>query len=208
MDGITIRAARRGDLDRIAQILYDDPPTELMVVANDVVRARRVGRILVRAGAGVRVEHTVMAILDGQAVGLMAVNERGDSIDPSISAVLRVLVRATPIVGIAGLRRYARLQSLRSRVESLHPPDSYYIAELDVDAAYRDRGIGGALLTYAEERARSKGYRQMSLGTQTTNPAQHLYARHGFRIAVTRTDPEYERFTGVPGRVLMLKRLE
>jgi ribosomal protein S18 acetylase RimI-like enzyme len=208
MNGITIRPARRGDLDDICRILYDEPPVEVMVVAVDAARARRVGRVLVRAGASVRLDRTTIAMLDGRPVGLVAIGERGDSLDPSASVIVRVLLQATPIVGIAGLRRYARLQSLRSRVESPHPPDSWYIAELDVDAAYRNRGIGGVLLTCTEERAREKGYRQMSLGTQTTNPAQHLYERHGFRIVATRTDPEYERLTGVPGRVLMVKDLQ
>jgi len=208
MDGITFRPARRGDLDDICQILYDEPPAEAMAVAGDAGRARRVGRILVHAETAVHLNRTTMALLNGRPVGLVAIGERGDRLDPSAAAILRVLIQATPIVGIAGLRRYARLQSLRSRVESPHPPDSWYIAELDVDAAYRNHGVGGALLTYTEEGARGKGYRRMSLGTQTTNPAQHLYERHGFRIVATRTNAEYERFTGVPGRVLMVKDLE
>jgi hypothetical protein len=47
----------------------------------------------------------------------------------------------------------------------------------------------------------------MSLGTTITNPARHLYERHGFRVVETKTDPSYERYTGIPGRILMMKDL-
>jgi len=47
----------------------------------------------------------------------------------------------------------------------------------------------------------------MALTTTTTNPARHLYIRHGYRVVETRLDPAYERLTGIPGRVLMVKEL-
>ena len=47
----------------------------------------------------------------------------------------------------------------------------------------------------------------MTLTTDITNPAQHLYERHGFRIAETKRDAEYERWSQSPGRVLMVKEL-
>jgi hypothetical protein len=47
----------------------------------------------------------------------------------------------------------------------------------------------------------------MSLTTHINNPARRLYERCGFEVVETRTDPDYERYTGVAGRVLMLKRM-
>jgi len=47
----------------------------------------------------------------------------------------------------------------------------------------------------------------MSLTTHIANPARHLYERHGFRVVETRTDPDYERYTGIEGRVRMAKEL-
>jgi len=47
----------------------------------------------------------------------------------------------------------------------------------------------------------------MSLTTHTSNPARRLYERHGYRVVETRTDPAYERYTGIEGRVLMVKEL-
>ena len=91
----------------------------------------------------------------------------------------------------------------------LEPPaGSYYIAEIDVDPDWRNRGIGGALLDYAEAEARAAGYTVMSLTTTTINPARRLYERHGFRVVETKTDAAYERYTGIQGRHLMVKELE
>ena len=47
----------------------------------------------------------------------------------------------------------------------------------------------------------------MSLVTTVVNPARHLYERQGFKVVETRTDAEYERMTGIPGRNLMVKEL-
>jgi ribosomal protein S18 acetylase RimI-like enzyme len=112
------------------------------------------------------------------------------------------------IVGPAGLLRYARYQRIRPRVNFQRPAGSLYIGELDVHPDFRNRGIGGVMLSHAEEMARREGFARMSLTTTTINPAQHLYTRHGFRIVDTKLDAEYERMTGIPGRVLMVRELE
>jgi ribosomal protein S18 acetylase RimI-like enzyme len=92
-------------------------------------------------------------------------------------------------------------------VEIKHPPQAYYIGELDVDPTCRNRGIGARLLAYADAEARALGIARMALCTGISNPAQHLYERSGFRIVETRQHSDYERVTGNPGRVLMVKDL-
>ncbi len=49
--------------------------------------------------------------------------------------------------------------------------------------AARGEGVGGALLTALEQLARQQGYQALSLSVKRTNPARHLYARHGFHDA-------------------------
>ncbi len=87
------------------------------------------------------------------------------------------------------------------------PPDAYYIGELDVDPTCRNRGIGARLLAHAEADARAAGIGRKALCTGVSNPAQHLYERFGFRIRETKTEAEYERYSGSPGRVWMVKEL-
>jgi ribosomal protein S18 acetylase RimI-like enzyme len=87
------------------------------------------------------------------------------------------------------------------------PFGAYKVHELHVDPRYRNRGVGGLMLEYAEEDALRGGYRLMSLTTTTANPARRLYECHGFRIVETRTDPAFERYTGIAGRHLMVKDL-
>ena len=162
---------------------------------------------MLRNGLSLNAGRTAVAVVGGEAVGLIELQRPGESDRMSVVAVLRVAVRALAIVGPGGLWRYVRYQRARDRIKMPHPADSLYVWELDVHPDWRNRGVGGAMLRYAEETARRERFTRMSLGTTTTNPAQHLYARHGFRIVETRLDPAYERLTGIPGRVLMVKEL-
>jgi ribosomal protein S18 acetylase RimI-like enzyme len=117
--------------------------------------------------------------------------------------LLLLVLRTFGVGVISVLGRYRA----RLRVQPPTPEGAYHIAELQVDDAYRNKGIGGELLDYAETDARGRKVRQMSLHTTTINPARHLYERHGFRVVETKTDPSYERYTGIAGRHLMVKEL-
>lgn len=121
--------------------------------------------------------------------------------------MLRLLVPVIRTVGFGGLWRLLRSRPAWARVGFQPVPGAYHIAELDVDGRYRNRGIGAAFLRLAEEQARREGCAAMSLTTDISNPAQHLYERAGFRVVETKRDAEYERWSLSPGRVLMVKDL-
>ncbi len=87
------------------------------------------------------------------------------------------------------------------------PRESFYLSELQVRSDRRGRGVGGELLTWVECEAEASSCRLMSLITDIGNPARRLYERHGFRVADTRRDERFERFTGQEGRVLMTRAL-
>jgi ribosomal protein S18 acetylase RimI-like enzyme len=110
----------------------------------------------------------------------------------------------------AGLTTMPRML-LRGRVWSrvqLRPPrDSFHIREIHVKTEERNKGVGGALLRWAEVEARHRDFATMSLVTHTANPARRLYERAGYRVVETRTDPRFERYTGIEGRQLMVKDL-
>lgn len=55
------------------------------------------------------------------------------------------------------------------------------IATIGVDPEYQNRGIGSALLSYAEKDAADQGCETFSLEVRVSNaPARHLYEKHGF----------------------------
>ncbi|HEU4759451.1 MAG TPA: GNAT family N-acetyltransferase, partial [Dehalococcoidia bacterium] len=80
---------------------------------------------------------------------------------------------------LAALRVYGPLDVFKllqvaradRRVQTDRPAGEYHVSELHVDSRYRNRGIGAALLRYAEEDAREGGHRLMSLQVLTSNPA-------------------------------------
>lgn len=55
------------------------------------------------------------------------------------------------------------------------------VATIGVDLEYQNRGIGSALLSYAEKDAADQGCETFSLEVRVSNaPARHLYEKHGF----------------------------
>lgn len=55
------------------------------------------------------------------------------------------------------------------------------VATIGVDPEYQNRGIGSALLSYAEKDAADQGCETFSLEVRVSNaPAMHLYEKHGF----------------------------
>lgn len=207
MEGVTFRPARIDEVDRLSDIVNDPPSAGSLKIAGSVDKAIRGGRVLSRRGLTIQVEHATVAELAGDVIGVMDANSSRTESDVSPTLILRLLVPVISVVGVGGLWRLIRSRAAWSRVSFAQLPSSFYIAELDIDQIYRNRGIGAAFLKLAEERARSEGCDTMSLVTGIENPAQHLYERVGFRIVETKRDVEYERWSDSPGRVMMLKEL-
>ena len=75
--------------------------------------------------------------------------------------------------------------TLLRRVVRTDPDDSIpvhaYLSELAVNDGWRGRGIGAAMLAWAEEQARSVGVGEMRISAVAGNQgAQRLYERFGF----------------------------
>ena len=84
------------------------------------------------------------------------------------------------------LRLAVRALSIAEGVESLR--DEYYLANIAVAPDYQGRGIGSALLTYAERKAKGVGMKKCSLIIDTENPlAQRLYEQFGYQVVFTKT---------------------
>lgn len=207
MEGLLIRPATRRDLDRIAAIIDDPPSRQSLAIAGDERRARAAGRLFVRHELSIQLQHTVVAEIDGVVVGVMDAGVARRDIEASPAMYLRLLVPVLRAVGPRALLRFIRSRAAWNRVGFEQASTDYYIAELDVAAAQRNRGIGAELLRHAEAEARRLSCPRISLSTNVDNPAQHLYERSGFRIVETKLDADYERLGGSPGRVFMVREL-
>jgi ribosomal protein S18 acetylase RimI-like enzyme len=204
MDGLKIRKASASDTERIAELFAGDPGGEAIGIAGSRDKAIAFGAGMVRlpdSPEGWR--QTVVGELDGRVVGILIAG--GDHEDMRVTP--RLVYLALRIFGPLGILRMIPRLRARVRVQPKTPSGAFHIAEIDVDPACRNTGIGGALLDFAEAEARAGGYRLMSLTTSTANPARRLYERHGFRVVETRTDTAYNRYTGIDGRHLMVKEL-
>jgi len=204
MERLTIRKATPGDTDRIAELFGGDPGDEAIGIAGSREKAIAFGTGMVRlpdSPQGWR--ETVLAEVDVRVVGILIAG--GDHKD--MQATPRLIYLALRTFGPVGILRLLPRLRARVRVQPKTPDGAYHIAEIDVYPAFRNKGIGGALLDHAEAAAHTGGYHIMSLTTSTANPARRLYQRHGFQIAETRRDTAYKRYTGIEGRHLMVKDL-
>ncbi|GAA4676781.1 GNAT family N-acetyltransferase [Frondihabitans cladoniiphilus] len=68
-------------------------------------------------------------------------------------------------------------------------PDGATLVTINVDEAFRGKGLGRALLDRFTRDARAAGHRRLHLGVHTTNPAGRLYLGAGFEV--TGTDGDY-----------------
>jgi ribosomal protein S18 acetylase RimI-like enzyme len=202
--GLKFRKATPDDTERIAEIIHGEPGQETVRMCGSVERARAMGYELVRIpGSAQGWDRSAVGDLDGEVVVVL---QAGHQVG-GIRVTPKLALKAIRILGpLDAIRLLPRIRA-QSRVNAKGRADAYYITELHVHPHHRNRGIGGAALDYAEAEARQRGHARMALSVTMVNPARHLYERHGFRVVETRTDPAYERYTGIPGRHLMVKEL-
>ena len=201
---LALREATGADADRVAEIVSGDPSQEAIGLCGDRQRARAFGMALARSRVLEGGAQTIVGELDGRTVAIL---QMADGVgDVRLTRALAVI--ALRVFGPLGVLRAVFRGRARARVDIRPPAGALHISELHVASDMRGRGIGQAALCFAEQQARTRGHRLLSLTTTTSNPARRLYERSGFRVVETRTDPVYRRITGIDGRHLMVKELE
>ncbi|MEL6890753.1 MAG: GNAT family N-acetyltransferase [Actinomycetota bacterium] len=193
--------AKDADLGAVVEIQHSDPAPELIGLAGDVERARRLGRALTISD-GILDPKRPVVVLESAAKPIAFLQYSvGPSASGALSAPLVVRTVAALGSGVVGLpRRLAARRAIRLAA----PAGSLYIAELHVHPEHRGRGFGGQLLAWSSQHCRVLGLGQRSLITGSENPAIRLYERAGFEIVERATDARYQQVFGEAGRVLMV----
>lgn len=205
MTAVKIRLATTQDVAAIAAIHHTEPSPSILGLAGSRKRGQRLGAALIKTMGVTDIGRpTVVYEERGHVVGFAQYSiGASDDVPLSWTLAMRVVGALGPRVVFLGPRLKAR-----KAVALPVPPESFYLAELQVRPDLRGRGVGGELLTWFEREAEASGARVMSLVTDIGNPARRLYERHGFQVIETRRDERFHRFTGQGGRVLMTKRVE
>ena len=105
--------------------------------------------------------------------------------DPHSLRTTGVAVVDGKAVGVIRVSVFGRPKGSRSSdEEALHElrAGEAYVEYLSVTEEARGRGVGTALLRFAEAAARAEGATFMSLGVVRGNPALRLYERVGYRV--------------------------
>jgi GNAT superfamily N-acetyltransferase len=201
---LTIRPARAEDNARLAYIVFNEPDFEAVALIGDVPRARKYGygKIALEKIPSSKIRHTVVAEKDGQIVGLLQYALEKEYL-PAFPVVWLLLKSVGPI---GFLRRIPKLRALR-RVNIDTPEGAFNVEAVNVDPTYQGHGIGTELLKWADEEAARRHVTRMSVSTWIGYRSVGLYERDGFVQVESKRDPDYERYFGVPGRVLLVKRL-
>lgn len=83
------------------------------------------------------------------------------------------------------------------------PGKRIYVSHMITKAEYRNQGIGGIMLDYLIEKAKSMGYTEMALGVDIDNySAIHLYKKKGFDTVIQEAEDEYGKY------VKLLKKID
>jgi ribosomal protein S18 acetylase RimI-like enzyme len=202
---LVLRAATARDAQDVAEIVHAEPGPESVALFGGEAPARRLGIALtLLEGRRSGWDRTLLAERSGVPVGVCQWRPGSEAAPAVTAGVVAATLRS---LGPLGALRALRREPLRRRVNPPPPQDAFHVQELHVLRPLRREGIGAQLLAGAEALAREAGFSKLSLITHVANPAQRLYVRFGFEIALRREDAEYERLTGIPGRMLMVKPL-
>jgi len=198
--GVMVRAARRDDAERVAELLYESAAAKY----DQFLGGRRPALALLerafrRNGNTASCETVSIAEVEGRVAGVLAAFPSAEG-DRRARRLLRIALR-----GMAPWRWAEALRVFRLGSEAVPPPppDALYVDALATSAALRRRGAARALLADAERRAWTAGLGAVALDTGGGNAsARALYEAAGFAVAAAR-----EPYGAVPGVVAYVKRL-
>jgi ribosomal protein S18 acetylase RimI-like enzyme len=182
----------------LAALMFVEPLQEIIGLSGDARGAERLSAALFRHALEADPRSIITVSHDDQLAGFAQMSAVGDV--ESFTVLAKAALRA---FGLIGAVRAAWRNTARAKVDLSPPPNALHLVELQVHPAFRNQGLGAALLDEVLARAAHRE-KAVSLTTGIDNPARHLYERRGFQVVAERRNERYQRLTGSPGRVLMV----
>jgi ribosomal protein S18 acetylase RimI-like enzyme len=203
---MNIRSARIEDSPAAAELI-----SETMEGFGDAVLGfgdrqrsiKAIGKFFAKTGNRFSHRSTFMAEFMNQTAGLLLAF-------PGKDLGKLTLPMAYQIWSIYSLREVLKLAALAPKAATGEEarPDEFYIAHLAVFPQFRQRGIGRALLAYADELGLKAGFTKCSLCVDVDNPAaQKLYLSSGYRIVKSIFTPKLESRLHTRGYHRMIKQI-
>ncbi len=184
--------------EALAALMFVEPSREIVGLSGDARGAERLAAALFRHALEADPQSIITVSRDDQLAGFAQVSSGGD-----VESFTVLAKAALGAFGVVGAIRAAWRNAARAKVDFASPPNALHLVELQVHPAFRNRGLGAALLDEVLARAAHRD-QSVSLTTGIDNPARRLYERRGFRVVGERRNDRYQRLTGSPGRVLMV----
>ena len=179
------------DFDEMVEVMYSEPSLEQIAFSPSIAGAREFSRVLWRLAGP---DQFAVAEHEGRIVGFawwshdvvsMRMGARAAVAGWGFTGPIRLFVRGVP-------RQFVELTM----------PSGPKLLELQTHPGHRGKGIGASLLQYVIDAA---GDQPLSLTTRSDNPARRLYERSGFTVTAEKRHPAFEKRTGSPGRILMVR---
>jgi ribosomal protein S18 acetylase RimI-like enzyme len=204
---LDIRLATINDVAPAAELYFatTHPFGDELIGMGDHALAMRVIRgYFVMPGNRMSYQFSHVAELEGQVAGLLVVFP-GRNLRRLETSLLRPSWKVYGWWNILRMALRAPFASI-GKVEVYR--DEFYVSNLATAPDFRRRGVGRALLAYADDLARSAGFHKVSLCVEIDNaPAYLLYQSHGYRVTRTNRTPWLERWLHTRGNYHMVKEL-
>jgi len=203
---LILRPASPQDAGQTAPLFYSTGPAAFNLAFGSQDKAISIiRRLFARPGNPMSFEHTTVAELKGQVIGILTVTDRTIEARTQPRMGAELLRICGPASLLFRLPIHLRLQ----RLTRLAQDGELCVEDIAVSPQVRGKGIGRLLMQEAEHLARRKSYTLISLYVLRDNlPAIDFYHRLGYVCDEEKTDCWLARRYGFRGFLRMVKPTE
>lgn len=203
---LILRKAEPGDARKASELIYSTGPQSFNLVYGSQEKALALISKMFACTKNISsFEYSTVAVIDKTVVGVIVLFEKNDILETQARTGSLLLQMVGPLFLLLRMPVFIR----QSRLNPEACKDELFVADVAVSPDARGRGVGRALMKYAEIIAREKELPKLSLGVSKGNfPAIGLYKSLGYKITEEHTDEWFKRRYGFPGVFKMVKAVK